>query len=229
MHIAICDDERIFINKISKLINHPDAEILAFDSGSKLLECKEKIDIVLLDIEMPGINGLEVAEKLYLRNKDIIIVFVTSHNEYSTVGYRYRAFRYILKSEPDIFIKRDIDEAIEEYENNNVYLYFHYKQASSKASVGDIVYFEADNHTYKVNTVNKGSCMHYGKFKDLERKVEKYGFVRIHRSTIVNLRYVEVVDDEKGVRVWGDTWLSIGKKYSKKLEDRFNEYKGGRI
>lgn len=132
MHIAICDDERIFINKISKLINHPDAEILAFDSGSKLLECKEKIDIVLLDIEMPGINGLEVAEKLYLRNKDIIIVFVTSHNEYSTVGYRYRAFRYILKSEPDIFIKRDIDEAIEEYEKNHVYWIFEYKQVIKK-------------------------------------------------------------------------------------------------
>ena len=100
MKIAICDDQQIFIDRLRNLIADEDAEIYVFHSGDELLNSNVDFDIVLLDIEMPGTDGLGVAAELYRKNRKTLLLFITSHREYSTKGYEFRAFRYILKSEP---------------------------------------------------------------------------------------------------------------------------------
>ena len=125
MKIAICDDKPIFINKmknlIRNLITNEEMKVFDFCSGDELLSSEINFDIVLLDIEMPGTDGLDVAAELYRRNKRTLVLFITSHREYSIKGYEFRAFRYVLKSEPDDFIKRNIQDAINEYKNFNFF------------------------------------------------------------------------------------------------------------
>lgn len=86
MKIAICDDQQVFIDRLKNLISYEEAEIYVFNSGDKLLMSDINFDIILLDIEMPGTDGLSVAAKLYQRNRKTLLLFITSHREYSTKG-----------------------------------------------------------------------------------------------------------------------------------------------
>ena len=89
MKIAICDDQQIFIDRLKKLITSEETEIHIFHSGDELLNSNLDFDIVLLDIEMPGTDGLGVAAKLYQKNRKTLLLFITSHREYSTKGYEF--------------------------------------------------------------------------------------------------------------------------------------------
>ena len=142
MKIAICDDQQIFIDRLKKLITSEETEIHIFCSGDELLKSSIDFDIVLLDIEMPGTDGLGVAAKLYQKNRKTLLLFITSHREYSTKGYEFRAFRYVLKSEPDDFVKRNIDDAINEYKSIKRYkLKIGHNIISMLYFIGKFLYF----------------------------------------------------------------------------------------
>ena len=173
MKIAICDDQQIFIDRLKNLITRAETEIYAFHSGDELLNSNLDFDIVLLDIEMPGTDGLGVAAKLYLKNRKTLLLFITSHREYSTKGYEFRAFRYILKSEPDDFVKRNIDDAINEYKNYDFYITVNYKGEYARIVSTQITYIEAFGHTITVHTTGK-DYIGQNKFKDICKMLCRY-------------------------------------------------------
>ena len=107
MKIAICDDDNSFLQNVKFLINkiysNPDKlSIYEYESGEQfLLQFKPQLyDVIILDIEMCGITGLEVAEEIRKIDKSVILAFLTSHQEFATLGYEVNAFRYILKATP---------------------------------------------------------------------------------------------------------------------------------
>ncbi len=100
MKIAVCDDEKetrnMFAVKLRKLF--PDAELLLYRSGEELLLSDAEPDILLLDIQMPGYNGMETARKLRSRNRKTIIIFVTAMADYVFEAFDVGAFHYLMKS-----------------------------------------------------------------------------------------------------------------------------------
>lgn len=106
--IAICDDEMTFVDKINTLISEWSAQnqyfsvIQTFSNGQNLIydiEDGQHYDLVILDIEMPAINGMEVADAIRRLLPDILVIFVTSHTEYALDAYELSIFRYISKAE----------------------------------------------------------------------------------------------------------------------------------
>ena len=103
MRIAICDDEKILQEQLKVEIegyfNSLDIMTVCFNSGEALLVDFEKnqYDIVFLDIEMNGLNGLQTAKYLHEKKKDLPIVLVTSHTELAMEGYEVQAFRFLGK------------------------------------------------------------------------------------------------------------------------------------
>ena len=99
MRIAICDDEKnireLIGNKVAK--QYPDAKIVFFSSGEELLLSEEKIDILFLDIQMNGKNGMETARQLRKKDKKIIIIFVTAIEDYVFQAFDVGAFHYLVK------------------------------------------------------------------------------------------------------------------------------------
>lgn len=186
MKIAICDDQQIFIDRLKKLITSEETETHIFHSGDELLNSNIDFDIVLLDIEMPGTDGLGVAAKLYQKNRKTLLLFITSHREYSTKGYEFRAFRYVLKSEPDDFVKRNIDDAINEYKNYDFYITVNYKGEYARIVSNHITYIEAFGHTITVHTIDK-DYTGQNKFKDICKMLTEHGFIQCHKSYIVNM------------------------------------------
>ena len=104
MRILICDDDTLIIEQLQKYIesyfesNHLKCpELVSFTSGESLLADKNEKDIVFLDIEMPGMNGIYVGNELKKANKNVIIFVVTSYSEYLDEAMRFHVFRYLSK------------------------------------------------------------------------------------------------------------------------------------
>lgn len=228
MKIAICDDQQIFIDRLKKLIKSEDTEIHIFHSGDELLNSNLDFDIVLLDIEMLGTDGLGVAAKLYQKNRKTLLLFITSHREYSTKGYEFRAFRYVLKSEPDDFVKRNIDDAINEYKNYDFYITVNYKGEYARIVSNHITYIEAFGHTITVHTIDK-DYTGQNKFKDICKMLTEHGFIQCHKSYFVNMRYIETIEKNSCVNMTDGTKLPIGRKYSTDTIEAYLEFMDRRI
>ena len=99
MRIAICDDEKIFRDQIKKYILEvsSDSSIDEYTCGDDLAGSESNYDIIFLDIEMPGISGIETAEKLRENGSDADIIFLTSHVEFVYEAFKVRAFRFLQK------------------------------------------------------------------------------------------------------------------------------------
>ena len=104
MQLIICDDDNLFIQKLQSYLqlffrqHHLTLpEIITFTSGEELLSYTGRIDILFLDIEMPGMNGIYVGNILKRRNENIIIFVVTSYSEYLDEAMRFHVFRYLSK------------------------------------------------------------------------------------------------------------------------------------
>lgn len=228
MKIAICDDEEIFIDRLKNLITDKEAQIHIFLSGEELINSDIDFDIVLLDIEMPGTDGLSVASQLYRKNRKTLLLFITSHREYSTKGYEFRAFRYVLKSEPDDFVKRNIQDAINEYKNYDFYITVSYKGEYAKILSAQIIYIEAFGHTITIHTADK-SYIGKNKFKDICRLLEEHGFVQCNKSYIVNMRYIKTIEKNSCVNMTNEIKLPIGRKYSANTTEAYLKFIDRRI
>ena len=116
MRIAICDDEKNIRELIKgKIANqYPNANIIFYNSGEELLLSDEHIDILFLDIQMSGKNGMETARELRKKDKSVIIIFVTAAEEYVFQAFDVGAFHYIVKPINDTKFTEVLHRAIEE-------------------------------------------------------------------------------------------------------------------
>lgn len=115
MQIAVCDDEKeirdMFAEKIGQL--YPKADLPLYQSGEELLLSDNEPDILLLDIKMPGKNGMETARELRKKNKMTIIIFVTALDDFVFQAFDVGAFHYLVKPFDDRKFAEVLQNAIE--------------------------------------------------------------------------------------------------------------------
>lgn len=99
MIIAICDDEELIREQVKNLVvkQQPDAYVNLYGTGEELLAENRNFDMVFLDIQMDGMNGIEAARKLRERNAQTIVIFITGMREYVFEAFDVHAFQYLLK------------------------------------------------------------------------------------------------------------------------------------
>lgn len=231
IRIAICDDEKIFIDSYIKLINNIkkeykyDIEIYTFESGEDLIKytvINEIIfDLVFLDIIMEGLSGVETAKKLKQMHQAIQIVFLTSSKEYALDGYEIRVFNYIIKNSDQSEFK--IYEAIKHcYSKSNEYIIIKNRSSIEKIEISKIVYIESDKRKIIVNTVDSKYEI-YEKLDNMYEKLEKFDFVKTHRSYIVNIHYIKKIDTKVIITTKGDTIL-LSRANIDNVRDKFISY-----
>lgn len=206
--IAICDDEKalreMLRQEIEKHCKHAGilCQICDYDSGEKLLALPaESIpDILFLDIQMPGKNGMQTARELRRKNENMILIFVTALSEYVYDAFDVNAFHYLVKPFEEEKLQEVLDSAIRQCEKQaeapalqqqTPHRAILVKQGglSTKVLLSDIVYAEVFNRKIMLHTVN-GNIEYYGKLTDLSEQAGM-DFYRTHRSYLVNLKYVE--------------------------------------
>lgn len=233
MRVAICDDEEEFRQQIISGIKsyNPAFEIVEYTDGSGLVQAGEEYDLIFLDIEMPELDGMSTARQLRARNVDSEIVFFTSHEKYVFDSFDIRPLQFLkkpLEEERLVKILDTVEHALEAVEQIELAL----ANGTCYIKVKDIVYVESCgeglNIRDRLGTVYEVRRETIKKW--MERLREK-GFVRIHKSYMVSMFYVEVIGSShiklKGI----ETPLEVGRKYAKDFREQYLEFvrKNGRI
>lgn len=171
MRIAICDDEtsmgQILEEKVKKLL--PDAVVEKYLSGDDLISSGFKPDILFLDIQMPGKDGMETARIVRQNNKDMILIFVTAVEEYVFQAFDVGAFHYLVKPFSDDKFEEVVKRAIKTIEDNSTkddekYIMIQSAGSHIKVFLRDIVYAEVFNRKVMVHTRN-ADIEYYGKLQ----------------------------------------------------------------
>ena len=202
MRIAICDDEKDIRELIGEKVTaqYPEAEIIYYPSGEELLLSDKPIDILFLDIQMPGKNGMEVAKELRKKEKDAILIFVTAVEEYVFQAFDVGAFHYLVKPIDDVKFNEVLRRAVAELESKRVqkktpeekYVMINNAGVHRKVMIEDIVYAEVFNRKIVIHKMND-TIEYYGKLSDLEALAGE-NFFRPHRAYLINFKYVVKYD-----------------------------------
>ena len=99
MEVAIVDDEKVIREQIKKLTvkYEPDCNVIAYEIGEELLAEGKKFEVVFLDIQMEGMNGIDTARALREKQEDMVVIFITGVKEYVFEAFDVSAFHYLLK------------------------------------------------------------------------------------------------------------------------------------
>lgn len=202
IRIAVCDDDREFSARLKLLINkyyfEEKVEFYAavFNSGMDLLFGKKDYNAVFLDIDMPNIGGFEIAEKL---SSDILIVFVTAHDELVYSSLKFRPFRFIRKGH----LENELPEVLADLKKvifkNNAKKKFILQTKSGEAvlNIDDIEYIEIYGHQIRIIVAGADPLECYGSLSVLEKQLSDFNFVRTHKSYLVNCKYIFSIEKNR--------------------------------
>ena len=234
MRIAICDDEKNIWELIGKKVTtlYPDADIIFCQSGEELLLSDKHIDILFLDIQMAGRNGMETARELRKRGNHVVLIFVTAVDEYVFQAFDVGAFHYIVKPIEDAKFADVLQKAVDEVNSRSTkvqvpeerYLMINNSGMHTKVILDEIVYAEVFNRKIVIHKLNE-TIEYYGKMSDLE-ELAGDNFFRPHRAYLINFKYVEKYDAttvylEKGnVLMAKQNYPEFVKKYMKYNQKR---------
>ena len=205
MQIAVCDDEKeirdMFAEKIERL--YPEADLLLYQSGEELLLSAGEPDILLLDIQMPGKNGMETAKELRRKNQKSIIIFVTALDDFVFQAFDVGAFHYLVKPFDDGKFAKILLNAVKQFEDRKKLERTGGKREKPSlmittggqhisVNLEDIVYAEVFDRKVILHTMD-ADIEYYGKMKELEEKAGDE-FFRTHRSFLVNFGFIRKYD-----------------------------------
>lgn len=229
MQIAICDDEKNIRELIGDKVKtqFPEAEIDFYSSGDELLLSDKPMDILFLDIQMSGRNGMETARELRKKDKRTIIIFITATEEYVFQAFDVGAFHYIIKPIDDEKFAKVLCRAVEELEEKKLnekaqeenHLLIYNGGVHIKVKIDDIIYAEVFNRKVVIHKMDE-TIEYYGKMSDLETLAGD-SFFRPHRAYLINFKYVEKYDSttiylEKGTALMAkQNYSEFVKKYMK--------------
>lgn len=234
LNIAIVDDEQSSIDGLKNYLsqfcktNEMELRVDAFSSGSKFLwDYKPVYDIIFMDIEMEGINGMETAERLRKKDSETILIFVTRMAQYAVRGYQVEALDFLVKPLSYYsfeLVMRKAMRHLQRREPQNVVL--NTGDAVRIIPSTKICYVEVLDHYLTYHTATEKITVK-GTLTDAQKGLDAKRFFRCSRCYLVNLSHVTVIN-KTGIKV-GNAEIEISRSKRKELLQAVNEFFGGNI
>ncbi|MCM1508376.1 MAG: LytTR family DNA-binding domain-containing protein [Ruminococcus flavefaciens] len=231
IRIGIVDDEKIILDSICETVDNilmkynVEYKICKFTDGKSLIReyLKHNFDLILLDIDMPNITGIDVARKLRSHDDTVGIIFVTNKDDLVYESIKYGPFRFIKKSQFDIEISEAIEKYLQKRAKRKESIIFSTENGKKAIIVSNIEYIEVRSHKLTVHT-KSGILEANGNLKDIELNVAQYGFIRIHQSYLVNFKFIDVIRQNSVVLDNGNSLPLSRRRYNdvKKALMRFS-------
>jgi len=183
------------------------------------------VDLLFLDIEMPGMTGIELTKKL--GNKRPLIIFTTAKTDYAVEAFELNVVDYIVKPVSLARFLQAVEKAKETLDSNKQEVKIEAKEfvfvkdsgILKKLNLDDILYLEAMGDYVKVHTPQKFHVLH-STLKSIEEKLPLNRFLRIHRSYIVSIQKIDFIQD--GIISIGKSTIPVAETYRSVLNKRLN-------
>jgi len=232
--IAVVDDEREHIDRLKQLVarffaDYPrygtEYRIIEFSSGEQLLEnYAPRYDVIFLDIDMGGINGMKAAKLIRKTDDRTAIIFVTRMARYAVEGYAVAALDFMIKpldyASFSVKMKRALSRMAK---NKSQQIQLNVDGELHFIDVKDILYVEVLNH-FVIWHTKKGDYRIWGSLKDATDQIDDPNFCMCNRCYFVNLRHVKGLD-KNTVRV-GDEELVISRYRRKEFVETLAKFYG---
>lgn len=201
MKIGICDDESSLLALLMKYVKEwsslrmIDCDIDTYASAEAFLFAYEDMaqyDLLLLDIQMQEMNGMELAKKLRSKKEEVSILFITGVKDYVFDGYSVDAISYLLKPVEKDRLMECLDKAYTKISSVTPYLLLEMKGETTKVKITDIFFVESDLHSTCFKTID-GKFKHNKGIQLVEEELIPHGFFRPHRSFLVNVSKIEKI------------------------------------
>ena len=232
LNFVICDDNLNILDKLSKMLetiftkNNYEAQVVfTSDDVDKILDYVyfNKTDVLILDINLKANKtGLEVAEAVRKRNKNIYIIFTTAHLEYAMVAYKFKTFDYIAKP-----ITSDrLEDTVKRLFDDVYGLPKKYIKIDNKNTIVDeseITYIKRDGMKVVFHTDNRDYEI-YSSFNKLQDMLPE-NFVRCHKSYIANINKISNIEPVENKVIFNNNFAcDIGPKYKNDLMEAMKDY-----
>ncbi len=226
MRIYLCDDEVKIREEIRKQVKMqlPEAVVEDFSAGNELLlAMKEKeCDVLLLDIDMPELSGMEVAARLAgLPNKPLLI-FVTGHDELVYESFQYHPFGFVRKQFLIEELKKVLKDCETELEHISRHFNFHAEGKEVCLMLSELLYFESEGNYLKVYTGGE-EYRFRSTITAVESALKKDGFLRLHKGFLVNQATIRLFGTDT-VELTNGRTLPVGKTYAEEAKQQFMRY-----
>lgn len=233
IRIAVVEDDKLYQKQLSEYISkyskekQKEIQTAVFDDGYDLIErYSAEYDIILLDVMLKTINGIQVAEKIRKYDSDVIIIFITNMAEFAISGYSVNALDYVLKPVHYFAFEQELNKAIKRLEQfEKHYIAIRFNDSVSKVELSSIRYIESRGHNITIHGESRNYEMR-GTMKKLEEELAQYHFSRCNNCYLVNLRHVQEVN--KNVVILGSEELLISRPRKKQFLEDLTDYLGGK-
>lgn len=202
MHLILCDDDNVFLDKLEIRIRgmcqkHGIAvEMERYDSSKKMLEGLKDLDTVpvfLIDIDMPEVNGFEVASFLKKWNRECCIGFVSNKDELVFQAFAYHPFFFIRKTHLDEELEPQLLELQKKMGVKVSKIELQTGRQTVEVALDTIWFVESEKNYllfYREKDERGDAVRARMKIAEAEKELEPHGFVRTHKGYLVNMNYV---------------------------------------
>lgn len=236
--ILICDDDIVMLNRIKSVIElvladtKTKARIHAFSDAEQISDqILSGCDIALLDIDFDksNYNGMDVARRLRTLRSDTVIIFVTNFIEYAPEGYEVQAFRYVLKKDIPEDLVASFLLALKQINKETLKIQVNGEIINIPSD--DVLYLEVRQHCVTAYVQKSDTDKNYKEYNfyaslsELEQQLEPQGFLRIHKSYLVNMKHLKKFQCREATLDNGIT-LRVGEKSYAENKQKFLLWKG---
>lgn len=230
IHIAVCDDDEAMLGFLKSEIHMAfykkyDISVKLYTQPQLLMidaNC-QRFDLIFIDIEMPDINGFQLADKLQIKIPDAFIVFISNYENFIYSSFEFQPLSFLRKN----MIKDELPKVIIRYLKQTGFDRAYYGLPSELGEqallIRDITYLECNGRKITVNTINHEKIEFIGKLKKHEKELEQYHFIRTHNSYLVSHRHIFSLEEEV-VILMDQTKLPVSKHRRKKVKELLLTY-----
>ena len=229
MKISIVEDEAVWREQIQSMIEKYGREqnisfqISAYEKGRDFMESADA-DLLFLDIELAeGEDGFGIARQLMDSGNQCKVCFLTSHTEMARLGYRVNAFRYIDKRHLE-----EIDEALDSFLKTRIQDRIIYCNDTAglrvQINLNKLLLIETCGRKLRYLMLDGREHFCDGRISETAQSLSQFGFFQIHRSYIVNLKYIEKVNSHE-VTLCNGLKVVIGRIHSKEFKKEFFKWR----
>lgn len=229
--IAIVEDEEECARQTKEYLlrfaeeNDYSFSIDEYTDAISFLEGYTSFDLVLMDIRMPHMDGLQAAKKLRQLDDKVPLIFLTNFVKYAIKGYEVNAVDYILKPLSYARLSSLMKKTLRNVIKNDDVIFVRANGVMRKIYTSEILYVQVKGH-YLLYYTEKGRIETWGSLKNAESSLPEKYFARCEHAYIVNLKYVESVEKET-IRLKNGEELPVSERKRKEFLNKLSEYVKG--